>query len=315
MYEDGLYYRYKTADRSELMVVRGYEMYAGDYRIPSIAVGLPVVSIDDWAFYNCMSLNDVIIEEGIQTIVAQSFGNGTLHSIAVPSSIKELTNSHVFNALHYNLMSISLYGLTPPYADETTFNGFIDYEKCILHVPEGTITAYREAPIWQNFVNVVDDLPRLTSIEIKKGDLNLTIGQKVTLTAIITPSEANDEIYWESSDPTIVSIDESGTISCLAIGVAEITATAGDISDSITVTVDNYTYVQEMDYGNVSVSSFGKEIIITGMPIGGVVSLINIDGTITRNIISDSSELRIPVEITGTYLLKIANMTFKVLNK
>lgn len=314
MHKDGIYYRYYNDDGTSLMVVRGYEMYKGDYTIPAIAMGLPVVSIDNFAFYSCMSLNDVIIEDGIRTIGHQSFGNGTLHSIAIPSSVKNLTN-FIFNALNDNLMSISLYGLTPPYADETTFNGFVDYEKCVLHVPEGTIAEYRDAPIWQNFVNIIDDLPRVTSIEIQGGDLTLVIGNNVTLTALIYPSDADDEILWESSDPTIVSIDESGTITGLNEGVAKITATVGELSDSITVTVVNYTSIKEINYDNVSVRTHDREIIISDMPIGGIAALISIDGIVTRIIATDSSELHIPVGLAGTYVLKVGNRSFKVLVK
>ena len=312
MYDNGLYYRYINDDQSNLMVVRGYEMYEGDYTIPAMVNRLPVVSIDNFAFYSCVSLNDVVIEDGIKTIGTQAFGNGTLRSIIIPASIRDL-GGYVFNALRRDLMSVSLYGLTPPYADETTFNGFVDYEKCVLHIPEGTKEVYREAPIWQNFVNIIDDLPRITSVKIQGGDRSMTIGDSETLSITLIPADVDDEIFWESSDPTIVSIDESGTITALAEGVAEITATVGDVSDTITVTVRLFTSVECLNYDNISVTTHNHEIILKGLPTGGIVNLINVDGLIMRNIIADSTEVRIPVGPKGIYIIQVGNRTFKII--
>lgn len=62
-----------------------------------------------------------------------------------------------------------------------------------------------------------------------------------SFTLEVTGSAAAAGVSWESSDPTVVSVDESGKVTSLAKGTATITARAADgsKSDSCEVTVSN----------------------------------------------------------------------------
>ncbi|WP_207664908.1 Ig-like domain-containing protein [Ruminococcus sp. AM42-11] len=70
-------------------------------------------------------------------------------------------------------------------------------------------------------------------------------GQTASLTATVTPDNAaNKNITWSSSDSSIATVNASGTVTAIANGTADITATAADGSGvsakcSVTVRVPN----------------------------------------------------------------------------
>ena len=69
----------------------------------------------------------------------------------------------------------------------------------------------------------------ITNISLNKTSTNIYIGDTETLTAIITPNDViNKTLVWSSSDTSIASVDENGTVTAKALGVAIITATTTD---------------------------------------------------------------------------------------
>lgn len=79
----------------------------------------------------------------------------------------------------------------------------------------------------------------LTGIEIIGGDIEVLPGQKPTLEVSYDQEDTTDSktIIWSTSAPDIVSISATGKIEALKPGTAEITATCGNIVDTIVVTV------------------------------------------------------------------------------
>jgi hypothetical protein len=68
----------------------------------------------------------------------------------------------------------------------------------------------------------------------------LEIGQTLQLTAVVEPEDApNKNLSWSSSDEAVATVSETGLVTAVAAGTAEITVTTEDGSktDSITVTV------------------------------------------------------------------------------
>ena len=64
-----------------------------------------------------------------------------------------------------------------------------------------------------------------------------------TLTATVEPDTATDKtVTWESSDPNVATVDQSGKVTAVAPGTATITATAGGQKATCTVTVTPKTY-------------------------------------------------------------------------
>ncbi len=76
-------------------------------------------------------------------------------------------------------------------------------------------------------------------VELNKGSLTLDIGDEETLTATVTPENAdNKTVTWSSDKPDIATVSNSGKVTAKAAGTATITATAGGKSATCSVTVN-----------------------------------------------------------------------------
>ena len=77
-----------------------------------------------------------------------------------------------------------------------------------------------------------------TSVTITEGD-SIDINKNTTqkLHATIAPDGSTDTLSWSSSDQTVATIDNDGTVHALKAGHTTITAQAGTKSDTITVNV------------------------------------------------------------------------------
>ena len=68
----------------------------------------------------------------------------------------------------------------------------------------------------------------VTSITLDRTTASLKVGQSVTLTATVNPSDATDKtVTWTSSNPSVAAV-ENGIVKAVKIGSATITAKAGD---------------------------------------------------------------------------------------
>lgn len=81
------------------------------------------------------------------------------------------------------------------------------------------------------------DVP-LTGLEISPKEYTMTVGETAPLNVIKTPSNADADIKWSSSDNSVVSVSSSGQITALKEGTAIITAKSGNISATSTITVN-----------------------------------------------------------------------------
>ncbi len=110
-------------------------------------------------------------------------------------------------------------------------NGTIINHGTIINKNEGTLTG--EGKVDGNPVTY-----EVTGVSLNKSTTTLTVGGSETLTATITPDKAaSAKVTWESSDPNVATVTD-GVVTAVAPGTATITATAGDISATCTVTVE-----------------------------------------------------------------------------
>ncbi|GGG56790.1 hypothetical protein GCM10011414_28290 [Croceivirga lutea] len=78
----------------------------------------------------------------------------------------------------------------------------------------------------------------VTGITINPTSSNLTIGESIQLIATVNPNDAsNTTVNWTVSDPSVVSIDNSGLVNALAEGIARITVSTEDGGFSATSTI------------------------------------------------------------------------------
>ncbi len=83
------------------------------------------------------------------------------------------------------------------------------------------------------------DTDEVTKVTLNKTSATLKKGEKLRLSATVLPQTAADKsVTWESSAPSIASVDGKGVVTAVSSGEAKITATASNgISAYCTVTV------------------------------------------------------------------------------
>ena len=301
---DGIYYRYADDAKKSLKVASGYDLYEGDVVVPSVAGGLPVIGVDNRTFYSNRDLKSVVLSEGIERIESeQVFGDcASLVSVDLPSSLKYI-GSFTFNVcdgldeIHCRMKNpadVELHG------GAALFNDFVDYETCILYVPEGCVDAYRAADVWSNFKNIVEEpLSPVNAVFIKldKEELELFVGETATLSAAVYPENAeNKSVVWVSSDDNVVVVDEVGRLSTVGFGSASIMACVngtdvkatcvvkvlqkgdsnGDNAVTVTDAVNTANYAVEKDVAifNVRAADVNGDETITMADASGTISIV-----------------------------------------
>lgn len=92
-------------------------------------------------------------------------------------------------------------------------------------------TLYQEAAIEGNwlisfFVSRGSDFVPVENFSLDPEEVSLTVGSTYYLFGNVTPSYAtNGKISWQSSDTTVISVDQSGKLSALSVGESLVTAT------------------------------------------------------------------------------------------
>lgn len=117
-----------------------------------------------------------------------------------------------------------------------------------LAVGTAIITAQAEGQSAICRINVAESVVEVTSVTVApEGPLTATVGDSITFTATVMPEDATDRVVtWTSSNPELASIDDNGVMSAIAAGHVTIIASAGTMSASVEVTIEN-VYVAVTD--------------------------------------------------------------------
>lgn len=111
-----------------------------------------------------------------------------------------------------------------------------------------TVTATNDAGSASKEYTLTIKAVSVTSLELNKDSLTLQENSSDTLIATVKPDDAtNRGVTWESSDTSIATVSEDGTVTAISAGNATITVTAADgsgISASCNLTVTHGNMVQ-----------------------------------------------------------------------
>ena len=95
-------------------------------------------------------------------------------------------------------------------------------------------------------ITVKEAVIAVTSVTLSKTSLSLLEGEKATLTATVSPSDATDKtVTWTSSNEKVLTVYD-GTVTAVKAGTATVTATAGDKSATCEVQVSAKVPVSEV---------------------------------------------------------------------
>ena len=127
-------------------------------------------------------------------------------------------------------------------SDETVAT--VDKYGNITAVGEGTATitvASKDDPTKSDTMTVTVKVPA-TEIKVDKTEITIREDGTDKVTATVNPDATNKEVTYESSDETVVKVDENGNIEAVGDGEAVITVTSKDNPDlkaEVKVTVKN----------------------------------------------------------------------------
>ena len=92
------------------------------------------------------------IDERVEEICKEAFkGCDKLEEIVMPKKLKKI-DSEAFRGCTGLVKITSLAGI-PPVCDSEVFDG-VNKTNCELIVPEGSVAAYKQAEVWNEFSNI-----------------------------------------------------------------------------------------------------------------------------------------------------------------
>ena len=148
--------------------------------------------------------------------------------------------------LQVNPSEIYCYAAIPPACMSNTFTGY----GAKLHVPAAGMVSYFTALYWYNFNNILSDAIEPLSVTMNTSDAELEIGQQLSLSATVAPGDATPKtVYWSSTDPSIATVSNGGTVTAVAAGECDILATCVDkvavchvavVPPRVTITLDKH---------------------------------------------------------------------------
>lgn len=203
-------------------------------------VSLPstLKQVNGYTFEGLENLKEVALSEGLETIQTEAFRNTGIETIVLPETLQTI-GAKAFE-------SEALKEITVP-ASVTRIGGQAfrtDTELTIYTTMNSTAAVYAQL----NQIDVVyTDYVAVAEVTLDKTELTLVEGETGLLKADVLPEDATEKtVTWESSDPAVATVDETGLVTALANGTAVITAQVGGKTASCTVDVaDRNTWVEQ----------------------------------------------------------------------
>ncbi len=169
------------------------------------------------------------------------------------------------------------------FSDSRTLIWSTDNEDVVL-LSNGTVTAKNvgKAKITAETVNgkkasIIVTVPEIKAdkLTLNKNITTIEKGENETLTAKILPEDTTDNmtVFWSVSNEDIINVDQNGLVTAIAPGTAVVTAKAGDLEDTCTVTVTSTLQSIVLNKNNIEL-----EVGDTAEPL--VVTLNPVDATI-----------------------------------
>jgi hypothetical protein len=144
--------------------------------LTSIAFPNSVLSIEELAFKNCSSLTSLTLPKSLYTIEYSVFSNcSSLTYVNIPDGVANIGFGSFYNCSKLAIIIIgsgvkkiesNAFASCPEITDvycyaekvpQESYNAFTDsyIDYATLHVPEGSIEAYKKVSPWKNFRNIV----------------------------------------------------------------------------------------------------------------------------------------------------------------
>ena len=197
--------------------------------LTSVSIPSSVTEIGTKMFYDCDSLTDVRLGNGITKLPDSLFEHcDVLANVVIPYRVTTIGNN-VFKDC------VKLTEVTIPRGTATISTSAFSYPDILtIYGVSGTTAETYAGQIGAKFVAI--DKP-VTKVTLSKTELTLNKGQSAKLTATIEPNDFTDAAKWKSSDTSIVTVADDGTVKAVGVGTATVSFFAGNTKASCKVTV------------------------------------------------------------------------------
>lgn len=140
----------------EVTNIPTYAFY-GCSAIPAVEMPNSVTTLGTYSFYGCSGIKSLTLSESLSAIPQNCFnGCDGLTTLVLPANIGSIGTSAFANCS--KLTSVTSHN-PETYRISNTVFGAVDYDVCVLYVPEGTASDYADQDYWSNFNRIVEMLP------------------------------------------------------------------------------------------------------------------------------------------------------------
>ena len=221
-----------------------------------------VEKIGKKAFYGCRYIESLTIPVSVAEIEASALGNcydiRAVYYLGTREQWKEVVigaDNYMFALVNVRCADDSqcrhVWGEWEVVEEATYEKDGLERRVCSLCKAEQTRKILRLGAV------------KVDAIELSESEKKLNVGKSFTITATVKPDNAwNRTITWSSSDPSIATVDENGTVTAIAEGEAIITAESADgVKAECKVTVEKK-------------ESFGKKLLnVITAPFRAIINL------------------------------------------
>ena len=220
-------------DKSELSA------YPIGNKLSSYTIPDGVEKIGKKAFYGCRYIESLTIPVSVAEIEASALGNcydiRAVYYLGTREQWKEVVigaDNYMFALVNVRCADDSqcrhVWGEWEVIEEATYEKDGLERRVCSLCKAEQTRKIPRLGAV------------KVDAIELSESEKKLNVGKSFTITATVKPDNAwNRTVTWSSSDPSIATVDENGTVTAIAEGEAIITAESADgVTAECKVTVE-----------------------------------------------------------------------------
>ena len=223
--------------------------------LQKIVLPYRITTVDANAFTNCTKLTEVTIPRGTTTISASAFSYPdrlTIYGIsgtyaetyanqigarfvnrevnATDVTLSSTSLSMITGAKHTLVMSVTPSDFTDEVVWKSSDTNILTVDNMGVITAKAVGTANVRVAVGEKTAScAVTVVQPVTSISLSKSTLSLDAFEDYTLTASVYPDNAADKsVEWATSDEKIAIVSQTGKVTPLSKGTADITVTAKD---------------------------------------------------------------------------------------